>query len=724
MTDPKTADAQAAHATTTHKKPSDAKIVPQEILDALTRVDMPAIPAIEPGQVAEESLTIGTHTVRVLRTGALVLGSGAAGLRAAVEMHRRGTPTLIASMSPFGGTSACSGSDKQTLHTAGTGNRGDDFNELAEALSAGGGMDADTAYAEAVGSITAFAGLQYLGLPLPQDRFGAVLRYQTDHDEKGRATSCGPRTSRLMVKVLAEEALQLGIPWMKKCEGIRLLTAGSGSERRCIGMLCIDQERRDAAYGLTVILAEAVVLATGGPGELYRDSVYPRHCYGSLGLAIEAGVSTCNLTESQFGIGTRRTEFPWNLSGTYVQVLPYIFSRDNEGNEYNFLADYYRTTRELASNIFRKGYQWPFHATRMEDFNSSLVDLAIFQEAQKGRTILMDFNRNPLPANDGAAFSLENLDEDVRAYLENNDALQEMPIDRLKRMNPLAIELYRMHGNDIEAEPLPFNVSNQHMNGGIAVDPWNESSLHGCFAVGEVSGTHGVTRPGGAALNAGQVGGMRVADQVASRSLEVSTTAAEAVSDTICDALTMIETALATDNGINLGETRDAIQSRMSDYAGFICQVANVPGALQAAAELRQKVAKKGFTIARPTQAVDIFRWWHLALTSEAVLVALDDYIHQGGGSRGARAYLAADGDVQITGVNGPISGIRYRREKEAHKQVKKVVTWQPAAQHFAVADVPLRTREDAGGIFFEKNWANYLTGTIYHAGFRHSVGT
>ena len=141
--------------------PSDAKTVPQEILDALTRVDMPAIPAITADQIASETITVGNHSVRVLRTGALVLGGGAAGLRAAVEMQRRGTPALIASMSPFGGTSACSGSDKQTLHTAGTGNQGDDFNELAEALSAGGGMDADTAYSEAVGSITAFAGLQY-----------------------------------------------------------------------------------------------------------------------------------------------------------------------------------------------------------------------------------------------------------------------------------------------------------------------------------------------------------------------------------------------------------------------------------------------------------------------------------------------------------------------------------------------------------------------------------
>ena len=76
--------------------------------------------------------------------------------------------------------------------------------------------------------------------------------------------------------------------------------------------------------------------------------------------------------------------------------MPYIFSRDARGNERNFLADYYRTTRELASNIFRKGYQWPFHATRMLDFGSSLLDLAVFRETRAGRKVFMDFNRNPL----------------------------------------------------------------------------------------------------------------------------------------------------------------------------------------------------------------------------------------------------------------------------------------------------------------------------------------
>ena len=81
-------------------------------------------------------------------------------------------------------------------------------------------------------------------------------------------------------------------------------------------------------------------------------------------------------------------------------------------------------------------------------------------------------------------------------------------------MNPLAIELYKHNKVNLESEALPFNINNQHMNGGVAVDIWAQSSLEGCYAIGEIAGTHGVTRPGGAALNAGQVFGIRCAKHI------------------------------------------------------------------------------------------------------------------------------------------------------------------------------------------------------------------
>ncbi|MGO7961813.1 oxidoreductase, partial [Rhizobium leguminosarum] len=79
-------------------------------------------------------------------------------------------------------------------------------------------------------------------------------------------------------------------------------------------------------------------------------------------------------------------------------------------------------------------------------------------------------------------FSLERLDEDVREYLGTAGAGPDMPIDRLKPMNPLAIELYRRYKIDIAAEPLAFAVTNPHTNGGTMVDTWGRSSLGGCYA--------------------------------------------------------------------------------------------------------------------------------------------------------------------------------------------------------------------------------------------------
>lgn len=488
-------------------------LVDETILDALTHVSFPkGFVQAEPSSV----VTIDNVNYPVWQTDALVVGTGAAGLRAAVELQRREQSVLLATAGLYMGTSACSGSDKQTLFTAATAGSGDNFTKLAEALASGGAMDRDTAYVEAVGSLHTLGGLQYLGLELPEDRYGAILRYQTDHDEAGRATSCGPRTSRLMVKVLLEEVKRLGIPLLTSATIIKLLHQRDESGvDRVAGAILATGSRAWNPSGLAIVTAPNVVLATGGPGELYRDSVYPHKCFGSLGLALEEGITLANLTESQFGIGTPRSAFPWNLSGTYVQVIPYIYSVDSEGNEHNFLADYYRTTQELASNIFRKGYQWPFHAARVLDFGSSLLDMAVAYEQQLGRSVYMDFLRNPESVPGDLPFSLKRLDEDVQAYLANNGALASLPIERLQRMNPLSIALYKMHGHDLAQEPLQFAMNNQHMNGGIEVDIWGQTSLPGCFAVGEVAGTHGVTRPGGAALNAGQVFAVRLARYIA-----------------------------------------------------------------------------------------------------------------------------------------------------------------------------------------------------------------
>ncbi len=686
--------------------PADGLNISQEILDALTDVKMPRL---SPQPHIKEWISSGGWKIPLRRARVVIVGSGAAGLRAAVELKRRDVDVSVVTQSAYGGTSACSGSDKQTLHTANTSDGGDNFKAMAQAIGAGGAMDKDTAYIEAVGSVRSLSTLQFLGLPLPVDSYGGVLRYQTDHDEVGRATSCGPRTSRLMVKVLAQEAIHLNIPVYNQTTAVQIMA----QEGCATGVLCIDPKlcEENNPYGVVAHLCDFMVLAAGGPGELYRDSVYPRNCFGSLGLALEAGIEAVNLTESQFGIGTARDGFPWNLSGTYAQCMPYVYSVDDQGAEHNFLANYYRTTQELVSNIFRKGYQWPFHATRMLDFGSSLFDLAVFREMQSGRKVYMDFNTNPVAVPGDQDFDMTRLDGDVRTYLEKSDALLDKPIDRLRKMNPLSIELYKQYKVDIEKHPLLFAMNNQHMNGGLAVDIWGQTSLNGCYAIGEAAGTHGVTRPGGAALNSGQVFGTRCAEHIASRTLDLHSSTDWVAAIQV--GVTHIQTTLRQVSTIKPSDIKREVQARMSDSAGMICRAAHIASALHDAKQLTRGIRDQGVSFDATTFGVThALQWWHNALASEAILTALDYYVSKGGGSRGARVICDGGGECVPSTANGPLEEYRFRMEKSEDKNQQIVVQYADSA--IAIFTRQPREFRQKERPFFEHYWPHYLTGAIY----------
>ena len=432
---------------------------------------------------------------------------------------------------------------------------------------------------------------------------------------------------------------------------------------------------------------------------------FARACYGG-------GLEAVNLTESQFGISTSRDNFPWNLSGTYVQAMPYIFSRDARGNVHNFLADFYRTTQELASNVFRKGYQWPFHATRMLDFGSSLVDLAIVKETQAGRKVFMDFNRNPLPVPGDADFDLDSLDPDVRAYLKNAGALLEKPLDRLRKMNPLSIELYKRYKYDITRDPLEFAVNNQHMNGGLAVDGWGATSLDGCYAVGEAAGTHGVTRPGGAALNAGQVLGTRCAEHAAARRNKLTSSAPPIglIDETVGRVLNVLQ----ADSPLTVQSIRKDVQDRMSDHAGVLCNAANVSRALAASHALNQTIRQQGIAYSGAAEALKALQWRQTALLSEAVLTALAFYIERGGGSRGARTICSPTGDRVPEARVGVLEDVRFVSEREGDRTEQIHV--RVDADAFVCEARPIRRLKRDEKPFFERDWPDFLTGAIHDA--------
>lgn len=450
---------------------------------------------------------IDGQKIAVIALDTLVIGSGCAGFNAADTLYDLGRKEIaILTEGIKMGTSRNTGSDKQTYYKLSLcSDSADSIYELADNLFQGGSVNGDTALAEAAGSLRSFMKLVNLGVPFPTNIYGEYVGYKTDHDPRQRATSCGPLTSKIMTEKLEESVFRKNIPIYDRMQAVRILTENNVVR----GVLALDLNRlSDSDRGLTVFLCNQVILATGGPAIVYDASVYPESQTGMTGMALEAGAAACNLQEWQYGLAS--TKFRWNVSGTYQQVLPRYIAVDQNGNEREFLPEYFETPEQALNLVFLKGYQWPFDTKKTA--GSSLIDIIVHHEIfHKGNRVFLDFRQNPKGLEKGFA----GLSEEARQYLERSGALQETPIARLFHMNPKAIELYASHGIDLYREPLEIAVCAQHNNGGIAVDLNWESTVKGLYAAGEAAGTFGITRPGGSALNSTQVGSQRAAEHIA-----------------------------------------------------------------------------------------------------------------------------------------------------------------------------------------------------------------
>ena len=488
---------------------------------------------------------------------AIVIGSGCAGYNCADWLYDLGVTNIaLITESRLAGTSRNTGSDKQTYYKLSlAGDSGDSIGEMARTLFAGGGMDGPTALCEAAGSVPSFLKLCRLGVDFPTNQYGEYVGYKTDHDPCARGTSIGPYTSKRMTEVLEKAVMDKGIPILDGLQAVRLLT----DEKGVAGVLCLDRRETNKA-SFVAIRSPYVVLATGGPAGLYAHSVYPPSQTGSSFLALEAGAAFANLAEWQFGLAS--TQFRWNLSGTYQQVLPRYISVDREGTEREFLNEFFASPTDLLGSVFRKGYQWPFDVRKLQ--GSSFLDLLVYRESVVlGRKVYLDFTREPSALTGGFGV----LDEEAYTYLKNSNALVPLPIERLRRMNPGAIDLYADHGIDIAREPLEIAVCAQHNNGGIRVDEHWQTTIPGLYAVGEAAGTLGVFRPGGTALNSCQVGGMRAAQHIAEQGDRMPSAHFEAQAR---EALSWAEGLAEATRGerSTLGEQESRCRERMSREIG------------------------------------------------------------------------------------------------------------------------------------------------------------
>lgn len=590
--------------------------------------------------MAENIQTVVLHTA--------VVGSGAAGLNAAHRLSQYGVKNIaLITESMNAGTSRNTGSDKQTYYKLSlAGGQGDSVRRLAQVLYDGGCVDGEHALCEASLSCQGFFKLVELGVPFPHDKYGEFVGYKTDHDPNDRGTSVGPYTSRFMTEALERAVREKEIPIYDHHQVIQILTC----EEKLYGILCLDTQKGN----YVLFQCTNVVYATGGPAGIYADSVYPVSQFGASGLAFEAGVLGKNLTEWQYGLASLRPR--WNVSGSYMQVLPRFVSTDrNGGDEREFLMEFYENRESMMDMVFLKGYQWPFDARKVSG-GSSMIDLLVYRETcVRGRRVWLDYRSNP--GNKEIDFRM--LSEETRGYLEKSHACQQTPYERLCRLNAPAVSFYQEHGVDLRNEMLEVAVCAQHNNGGLSVNGWWQTNIEGFFAVGEAAGTHGIYRPGGSALNAGQVGSTRAAEYIAAHKEEVRwwpEDVKEKMRQAACGRIAM---------GECLAERisyADAWKSAAQKMSRFGAMVRDKKGIEELGKEIKKELGwmrtapmseepSASLVSKKPAALSRFYRYYDMRLCQSVYLAAMMDYQAQGGKSRGSAIYSEnlSDGSLEIT---------------------------------------------------------------------------
>ncbi len=464
---------------------------------------------------------------------------------------------------------------------------------------------------------------------------------------------------------------------------------GEGTEKTAIGVLAVDLNKAsDPTAALVVFNCLNVILATGGMGAAFEHTIHAAASPSGIGLGIKAGAAAANLTETRFGLTLAKARRP--LAGNYQRAIPSYYSVGKGARtEELFLANYFHTTKQIASAVFLKGEHWPFSTTRLQALGPSIIDIAVHKEIAAGRRVFVNFSQN-IKGQDIGQFNISQLDPQAREFLEKTGTVQFSPYDRLRHLDPTCIDALLDFKVDLR-EPQEVMLCAEDTFGGIAVNLWWETNVRHLFAVGDVACTHG-NPPEGAELNAGQVGGIRAAERIArhygATPLPLDRFLTLASPQIESEISSMRRYVYGPIEAPSVRNVQKEIQQRTSAAAGMIRGVGSVAGAIADARRLYESIRTGAQRLSRPAEFVAAIENELLCLSQLALLESLKAYIEHGGGSRGAYLILDERGDATVLTKRG--SELRHRNENMGLRNQIVEVSLASGAD-FAVNIVPVR---------------------------------
>ncbi|MDX1615171.1 MAG: FAD-binding protein [Candidatus Promineifilaceae bacterium] len=469
----------------------------------------------------------------------LIIGAGGGGLRAAIAAHEAGSEVTI--VTKRGRTDAHTVLAAGGINAAlGTVDPEDSWQQhFADTVHEGYFLsDSETVQLmvrEAPAALLELAdwGADFARLPdgrLDQRFFGAHTYRRTAY--------AGDYTGREIVKTLAHQVIDRGIPIHENQYVSHLLVSGRGAKAVCFGVLAFDL----ATGARTLYLADAVILAAGGHTRIWRRSSSRRdeNTGDAMALALRAGVELADMELVQFH--PTGMVAPETMAGTLVTEAV----RGEGGRLYNAQGERYMAR---------------YDPERMELSTRDRVALANYTEIVEGRS----------GPNGGV-------------FLDISHLPKETIIAKLPRMYRQFLEAQML---DISKEKMEVAPTAHYSMGGVVIDPATHATrVTGLYAVGEgTSGLHGANRLGGNSLAEIVVFGRHAGEAAAahSRALPAQTR----------DAGTVAAAHAELDALIRPGEElarplQRAIRNAMWETAGVVRDEAGLRHGRERLAQIRQ----------------------------------------------------------------------------------------------------------------------------------------
>jgi L-aspartate oxidase len=380
----------------------------------------------------------------------LIIGGGIAGLRAAIALAPRGRVLVLTKADPGesntgyaqGGIAAALGpDDTPDLHAADT-------------IRAGDGLCDESAVRVLVeqGPVYVRELLEW-GTRFDREADGhPALGREAAHSVR-RVLHAGDATGREIGRVLWER--------VGRCPSVETLDHALVTELVVEGAAAVGVSVFDRQGTRQQVRARATLLATGGAGQIFRETTNPAVATGDgLALAYRAGVRVADLEFVQF--------HPTALNRTGAPR--FLISEALRGEGATLVND--------RGEAFMPRYH-PDGDLAPRD----VVARCIVREAERtGGSVFL---------------TLAHLDPDY-----------------VVRRFPTIAEMCRRVGLDLARDPIPVGPAAHYVMGGVETDEWGRTSIPGLYAAGEVActGVHGANRLASNSLLEGLVFGARAAE--------------------------------------------------------------------------------------------------------------------------------------------------------------------------------------------------------------------